>query len=207
MTSGRGTEKKKEGQEIRSSIRTRLRLLAFGIFLSSSIPVSGVAIPVATNAISALPKPDVSKLMPSLGGESLSHSQKIVQKALSWVDQEFAPGEKEQCANFVRSVLSSVGLSVGVTSQPVDGFKSNPSLANSFFGPDIGQVIHSVDELQPGDLVAFGGTYGGYSPSDITHVAIYVGDGEIVDRPTSSKPVQKRGLDTFTHFVAGVRLK
>lgn len=187
-----------------SWFKGRVRVLALALFLSSSsYPVSTVAIPAASNAIARLPKPDMSQLIP--GTESIN--SRIVRSALAWAGKDFAPGEKEQCANFVREVLSSVGLSVGVTQEPIDHFKSNPSLANSFFGSDIGQLVYSVNELQPGDIVAFGGTYGGYSPSDITHVAIYVGDGLIVDRPTSSKPVQKRGIDTFTHFVAGVRLK
>jgi len=130
---------------------------------------------------------------------------KVAAIAQSLVGSDFAPGQREQCAVFVRFVLAKAGLRVGVTQQPVDKQPSGEALANGFFGPDIGEMIQDPKALRPGDLVAFGGTYNGYPASTITHVAIYMGEGQIVDRPTANEPVKKRAMSTFKHFVAGVR--
>ncbi|MGQ0632181.1 MAG: NlpC/P60 family protein [Sporichthyaceae bacterium] len=50
------------------------------------------------------------------------------------------------------------------------------------------------EALQPGDLVYF------YSP--ISHVALYIGNGQIVDAPNPGKPVQIRPLDTMPYVGA-----
>ncbi|HEY9907719.1 MAG TPA: NlpC/P60 family protein, partial [Thermosynechococcaceae cyanobacterium] len=118
-----------------------------------------------------------------------SKGQQIAEKAVAWVGKEFKPGEQAQCATFIRQVLRETGSSLGVTQKAVDGQSSGEALANSFFGEDMGQIIRDVNELQPGDLIAYGGTYGGYPASTITHVAVYVGNGEIVDRVTSDRAV------------------
>jgi cell wall-associated NlpC family hydrolase len=133
---------------------------------------------------------------------------KVSEVALALVGQDFNPGQTEQCAMFVRHVLAQSGLKVGVTKEPFDKqYDTNEAIANSFFGADIGELITDKSQLKPGDLVAYGGTYNGYPATTITHVAIYVGNNEIVDRPTASKPVQKRSIDTFEHFVVGVRVR
>ncbi len=131
----------------------------------------------------------------------------VVNKVKEWVGKAFKPGESARCADFVRSVFSSLNIQVGVTQSPIDGQSTNPDLANSFFGADLGTLKRDKSQLQPGDLVAFGGTYGGYPPSTITHVGIYVGNGQMVDRPTANEPVKLRSIDTFEHFVAGITLK
>lgn len=121
----------------------------------------------------------------------------VVQQALSMAGKEFAPGMVEQCANFVRDTLKKAGVEVGVTKQALDGLETGAALASSFFGKDIGQIIKDKKDVQPGDVLAFGGTYGGYSKDTITHVGLAVGNGQMVDRSTSSKPVSKRSIDTF----------
>lgn len=131
----------------------------------------------------------------------------VVNKAKEWVGKDFKPGESARCADFVRRVFSSLNIQVGVTQSPIDGQSTNPDIANSFFGADLGTLKRDKSQLQPGDLVAFGGTYGGYPPSTITHVGIYVGNGQMVDRPTANEPVKLRSIDTFEHFVAGITLK
>jgi hypothetical protein len=171
------------------------------------IPAPAVLPPVQ-NSIAGVIKPE-------LGAEAESEvcipssltRQHIVEKAKSWVGKSFKPGQTARCADFVRSVLDGVGVKPGISSQPIDKETPSPETANSFFGPDLGKVKKSKEELLPGDLVAFGGTYGGYSPGTITHVGIYIGDGRMVDRPTANEPVKERSIDTFQHFVAGVELK
>jgi cell wall-associated NlpC family hydrolase len=136
-------------------------------------------------------------------------ANKIVEVALSREGEEFRKGVAEQCANWVRSVLEQAGVKLGVTRNALDGLSTGPQLASSFFGADIGQIIKDKSELKPGDIVAFSGTYGGYGKDTITHVGIYAGNQEIVDRSTSSAPVRRRSIDTFdgpnSGFYAGVR--
>jgi cell wall-associated NlpC family hydrolase len=67
----------------------------------------------------------------------------------------------------------------------------------------------SREQLQPGDLVFFARTYA--DPHDwITHVGIYIGDGQQINAPTegevvSIQPVFRGFLGT--HFVSGGRVR
>jgi peptidoglycan DL-endopeptidase CwlO len=54
----------------------------------------------------------------------------------------------------------------------------------------------SPDQLQPGDLVFFGATYPSSDP--VTHVGIYVGDGQMINAPTEGDIV--REMSVFTGF-------
>ncbi len=143
----------------------------------------------------------------ALGVTAGGNTRQLVQTALSYVGKEFRPGEREQCANFVREALKQAGIVVGVTRQAIDGHETGPAMASSFFGADVGTIIKDKSQFQPGDLVAFGGTYGGYSADTITHVGIYTGNGMMVDRSTSSEPVRERPLTTFQHVLYAVRPK
>lgn len=135
---------------------------------------------------------------------------RIVAAADAWVGRDFRPGVREQCAVFVRQVLADAGVELApeVTGRSLDQWAAGgPAAANSF-GGDQGDVIRTAAELAPGDLVLFRNTYGPWEHGAITHVAIYVGDGQIVDRPTMSSPVLRRPLATFGDlFVAGIRLR
>lgn len=136
--------------------------------------------------------------------------QTVVMLAESWVGQRFKPGVQAQCSVFVRHVFQKAGLPLGSTQNPFDKAvqfnegSSHPARAQSLFGEEVGQFIRNKAELKPGDLVAFKNTYGKYGDGAITHVAIYIGNGMMVDRPTASRPVQKRSLNTF-RFAVGLR--
>ena len=52
------------------------------------------------------------------------------------------------------------------------------------------------DPLAPGDLLFFGG-----GPSDVTHVGIYVGSGQMVDAPHSGADVRVESYGGWTDFV------
>jgi cell wall-associated NlpC family hydrolase len=145
-----------------------------------------------------------AQMVSSTGAPSARAAQ-VVAVAVSWVGRQFNPGETAQCAYWVREVLDEVGVSVGVTAKPIDGYSSGEGRANSF-GPDQGAVIESPDQLRPGDIVMFANTYGNFAPGDITHVGIYVGGGDVVDRPTAEAPVKRRPISTFAHFAGAVRL-
>ena len=133
--------------------------------------------------------------------------QRIADTARSWVGRDFNPGVGEQCAFFVRHVLDEAGVTLTpeVTRETLDGWWTGIGIANSF-GADQGKVIRSIDELLPGDIVMYADTYGSWPEGSITHVGIYVGDGQIVDRPTRSAPVKQRDVRTFPKFAGAVRL-
>lgn len=126
---------------------------------------------------------------------------KKVEKLLSvlngWVDKEFNPGVSAQCAAFTRAAWKEAGLVLPVTEHPDDVYAdTNPNLANSFAGNEIGPKVE-VRDIRPGDIIMFKNTYGNYPPGTITHVGTCVGGGMMVDRPTSAKPVLKRSIFTF----------
>ena len=56
----------------------------------------------------------------------------------------------------------------------------------------------SRSELQPGDLVFF------YSP--VSHVGMYIGNGQMVHAATSGQPVKVAGLDSMGSFTGARRL-
>lgn len=137
-------------------------------------------------------------------------NSEVVAIAEGWVGKHFKEGQSAQCAYFVRDVFTAAGYDLGVTSNPMDGVTEPMTLgmANSMSGTDIGKRIRNKDKLKPGDILFFSGTYRpewvlpGDEEDMITHVGIYVGNGMMVDRPTASRPVQKRSIDTFTFYGA-----
>jgi cell wall-associated NlpC family hydrolase len=65
----------------------------------------------------------------------------------------------------------------------------------------------SREQLQPGDLVFFAGTFPSFDW--ITHVGIYIGDGQQIDAPTDGQTVSIQPVFTGfwgAHFVAGGRV-
>lgn len=134
----------------------------------------------------------------------------VVMMAQSYVGKRFKPGVQAQCSVFVRHVFGQAGLPLGSTQNPFDKAvqfnegSSHPARAQSLFGKEVGELILKKEDLQAGDLVAFKNTYGKYGDGAITHVAIYIGNGMMIDRPTASRPVQKRSLNTF-RFAVGLR--
>jgi cell wall-associated NlpC family hydrolase len=61
----------------------------------------------------------------------------------------------------------------------------------------MGQAV-SRSDLLPGDLVFF------YSP--VSHVGIYIGNGQMVHAPTSGDVVKVASLDQMGGFVGGRRI-
>jgi len=80
-----------------------------------------------------------------------------------------------------------------------------PHNAAGQFSTRFGAMIGNIGSLAPGDLVFFAGT-GGHR--GISHVAIYVGGGQIVHAMTPSYGVQVSGVwDSYwqNHFVGAIR--
>jgi cell wall-associated NlpC family hydrolase len=66
-------------------------------------------------------------------------------------------------------------------------------------------MISSINELQPGDLVFFAGTY---AAPGITHNAIYVGNGRIVSAGTPQTGVALENINApswSSKWVGGLR--
>ncbi|MEO1145572.1 MAG: DUF2927 domain-containing protein [Cyanobacteria bacterium J06638_22] len=128
--------------------------------------------------------------------------------ALEWEGREFNPGVMAQCAYFVREVLEQAGVTLTpeITKEPLDNHQPGIGMANGF-GADQGDVITDKSQLRPGDIVMFANTYGNWEPGTITHVGIAVGNEMMVDRPTASRPVQHRPIDTFPNFAGAIRLR
>ncbi|MGE0494013.1 MAG: NlpC/P60 family protein [Vulcanimicrobiota bacterium] len=103
--------------------------------------------------------------------------QQIADTALSMVGSQFKPDEEARCADFVSHVIEQSGTNP-------EGFE--PTVRARDFGQMGAQPI-DVENLQPGDIVAFNDTYrNSANPEDHTHVGVYVGDGNFVHRPTNN---------------------
>ena len=123
----------------------------------------------------------------------MSTVDNVLQAAKSWVGRMFNPGVPAQCAVFVRTVFEDAGVNLPVTRHADDNVPTSAALADSFAGDDVGARV-ALGDLQPADIVMFANTYGDYPAGTITHVGVYVGDGQMVDRPTSSEPVAQRDV-------------
>lgn len=129
----------------------------------------------------------------------------LAKRAMGWVGASFKPGVDAQCAFFVRHILGEEKVEVGVTRAPIDSaWPVGEGSANSF-GPESGEVVRRIEDLQVGDIVMYANTYGSWDKGVITHVAIYVGDGMVVDRPTKDAPVKMRSVHTWSAFVGAIR--
>ncbi len=131
-------------------------------------------------------------------GASSEVALRVLNRARAWVGRNFKPGETERCADFVRNILAEAQVEgVGVTNKPWDAGKQSNNgelMARSFFGSDIGKVMTDQNQFLPGDLIGLTNTYGSFPSGAITHVGIYVGNGEFIDRSTRSEPVRQRNI-------------
>ena len=111
-------------------------------------------------------------------------AQTAVNTALAQVGDRYVYGatgpNSFDCSGLTSFSYKAAGISLPRTSK-----------AQSTFGTPV-----SKGNLQPGDLVFF------YSP--VSHVAMYIGNGQIVHALNSSKPVQVMKLDSMPSY-AGAR--
>jgi cell wall-associated NlpC family hydrolase len=115
---------------------------------------------------------------------SSSAAQTAVNTALAQVGDRYVYGatgpNSFDCSGLTTFSYKAAGVSLPRTSKAQSGFGAPVSKAN----------------LQPGDLVFF------YSP--VSHVAMYIGNGQIVHALNASKPVQVMKLDSMPSY-AGAR--
>jgi cell wall-associated NlpC family hydrolase len=86
------------------------------------------------------------------------------------------PGVGFDCSGLVQAAYKVAGISLPRVAQ--DQYNATAKL-----GPG--------DPVEPGDLLFFGG-----GPSDVTHVGIYVGDGQMVDAPYTGADVRVEATPT-----------
>lgn len=134
--------------------------------------------------------PNIQTYVPSLGeaqnvnynataqaapAPAKSEGQKVVDAARSVIGAPYGWGaagpSSFDCSGLTSWAYGQVGKSIPRTSQ-----------AQAAQGTPV-----SLDQLQPGDIIAY---YGGAS-----HVGIYTGNGTIIDALNSGTPVQERPLD------------
>ena len=148
----------------------------------------GVAVAAIAGAGIALSPPpasaDTAVAAPASAAAVSSAAQTAVNTALAQVGDRYVYGatgpNSFDCSGLTSFSYKAAGISLPRTSK-----------AQSTFGTPV-----SKGNLQPGDLVFF------YSP--VSHVAMYIGNGQIVHALNSSKPVQVMKLDSMPSY-AGAR--
>ena len=102
-----------------------------------------------------------------------SQAQVAVQAALSRVGMAYVYGaagpDAFDCSGLTSWAWAQAGVSIPHSSGAQSGYPSVP-----------------LDQLQPGDLVTY------YSP--VSHVAMYIGNGQVVHASTESRPVYVTGV-------------
>lgn len=110
----------------------------------------------------------------ALAASGATLRQEVVQYALSFVGGNYVYGGTDphtgaDCSGFTRYILQhAAGISVGRTSRDQAGE---------------GRTI-TADEMQPGDLLFYG------SGSHVNHVAMYIGNGQIVHASTERSGIK-----------------
>jgi len=120
-------------------------------------------------------------------GQSSAPISRVVELARSQIGMPYVYGGESpetgfDCSGLVKWVYAQVGINLPRTTQ--EQFDTTTRV--------------SQDALQPGDTVYFSGTYP--SSDFITHVGIYVGDGEMVNAANPNDGVQE--MPVFTGYWA-----
>ena len=113
-------------------------------------------------------------------------AQVAVDTALAQVGDPYVWGasgpDAFDCSGLTQYAYSAAGVSLPHSSRSQSG---------------MGQAV-SVNELQPGDLLFY------YSPT--SHVAMYIGNGQMVHASTSGKPVQVVSFNSMSGFTHARRI-
>lgn len=105
---------------------------------------------------------------PGAGADARTKATKVVEAALSQLGKPYVYGSSGpnsfDCSGLTSWAWRQVGVSIPRTSSGQAGLKVVP-----------------LDQLEPGDLITY------YSP--VHHVALYIGNGQIIHASTEGKPV------------------
>lgn len=118
-----------------------------------------------------------------------NQGEEVINYAKKFLGTRYVPGGNSltkgvDCSGFTSQVFKEFGINLKRSSR--DQYASNGSKV-------------SKSELQPGDLVFYG--YNG----NVSHVAIYIGDGEIIHASTGIRgvvidPLELRGMPPFIGY-------
>ena len=156
----------------------------------------GVAVAAIAGAgIALAPAPASAAVGDAVGGgpvaaapaaASSSAAQKAVNTALAQVGDRYVYGatgpNSFDCSGLTSFSYKAAGISLPRTSK-----------AQSTFGTPVSKA-----NLQPGDLVFF------YSP--VSHVGMYIGNGQMVHSSSAGKPVSVVSLDSMPSFSGARRV-
>lgn len=189
------------------------RLFIIGFFMTNLLTACGSSVLELENGTQ---NPTIHPRKTSTA-EQIKIKTSIVESAQKWIGKYFNKGLETQCANFVRKVLSeSCSTRFALDAQDVlqatrpwdataviskHGADFGPSYADSLAGSEIGERV-SYGDLEPGDLIFLERTYGSYGHGVITHVGIYVGKGQYIDRSGATEPIRQRTFDSSLFYGA-----
>ena len=166
-----------------TTARTSFARRSFRGVAVAAIAGAGIALAPAP-ASAAVGGPTGAAVAAAPAAAASSAAQTAVNTALAQVGDRYVYGatgpNSFDCSGLTSFSYKAAGISLPRTSK-----------AQSTFGTPV-----SKGNLQPGDLVFF------YSP--VSHVAMYIGNGQIVHALNSSKPVQVMKLDSMPSY-AGAR--
>ncbi|MGZ4551748.1 MAG: C40 family peptidase [Blastococcus sp.] len=127
-----------------------------------------------------------SSVAPSAAPAPTGAAQAAVNTALAQVGKPYVWGaagpDSFDCSGLMQYAYSAAGISL-----------PHSSSAQSTMGVPV-----SRDALQPGDLVFF------YSP--VSHVGMYIGNGQMVHAATSGEPVKVVSLDSMPNYNSARRI-
>ncbi|MGY1856446.1 NlpC/P60 family protein [Modestobacter sp. SYSU DS0290] len=134
----------------------------------------------AAPAAPAAPAPS-APVVASSGAAATAVSTAMAQRGKPYVWAAAGPGSFD-CSGLVQYAYAAAGISL-----------PHSSRAQASMGRAV-----SRGELQPGDLIAF------YSP--VTHIGIYIGNGQMVHAPTSGDVVKVASIDVMGSITAMRRI-
>jgi cell wall-associated NlpC family hydrolase len=138
----------------------------------------------ASRPAPAAPRAAAPPAAPVLGGSAAA--RKAVDTAMAQIGDPYVWGaagpDAFDCSGLVQYAYAAAGISL-----------PHSSRMQSTMGAPV-----SRDALQPGDLVFF------YSP--VSHVGIYIGDGQMVHASTSGVPVKTASVDSMGSYNSARRI-
>ena len=133
----------------------------------------------------------------SRSGASLSKAQKVVQYAKDALGKKYVWGatgpNSFDCSGLMQYIYKKVGINLNRVSR--DQAKQGVAVSKS--------------NLQPGDLVFFRGINSSSSSTYISHVGIYIGNGEFIHASNPTRGVVKDSLNSTyysSHYVKARRI-
>jgi cell wall-associated NlpC family hydrolase len=161
-----------------------------------TVPAAPAVVPDTRSAgagVSALDPSGGASGTTSLPGDTSQMRADIVTTSEKWLGIPYLWGgghgsvvgvrdTNVDCSGLVHQVFGENGISIGGTAQDMY---------------NAGTPVASLAQAQPGDLLFWG------TPGDIHHVAIYVGNGEMIEAPHTGAFVQE--VPVYSNGFAGIR--